>query len=227
MKQPFMVCPGVYQIGGSGMTHSQDCDIYLVDGDGELAVIDAGAGRSVDMIVGNIKKVGCDPSNVKYVIATHGHIDHVGGLNDLGSDLHAQLVAHELELPAVQDGRPELTAASLYGVKYSPVNVDVVLKGQETGLQVGSRTLFCLHTPGHTPGGISIYGDFNGQRVLFGQDIHGPFHKSWGSNMDAWRSSMQKLLDLKADILCEGHFGIYSPNWAVEEYIKGYLKSSY
>lgn len=227
MKQPYMVCPGVYQIGGSEITHPSDCDVYLVDGRGELAVIDAGAGQSVGDLIGNIRKVGFAPSDVKYVIATHGHIDHVGGLNDLGADLHAKLVAHELELPAIQDGRTELTAATLYGVHYNRVIVDVVLKGQENHLMVGDLMLNWLHTPGHTPGGISIYGEFDGQRVLFGQDIHGPFHKSWGSNMDAWRSSMQRLLDLKADILCEGHFGVYSPNWAVEEYIKGYFKSGY
>lgn len=224
MREPLMVCTGVYQIGGSDLTHPSDCDIYLVDGDDELAVIDAGAGQSIDRIIENIEKIGLEPARVKYVIATHGHIDHIGGLKDLCLRLGAQSVAHEKELPAVQEGWPELTAADYYGVKYKPVMVDIVLKGSENKLAVGRWMLYCLHTPGHTPGGISIYGDFEGQRVLFGQDIHGPFSKAWGSNLDDWRKSMQKLLDLKADILCEGHFGIYSPNEEVEEYIKGFLR---
>ncbi|NLN88481.1 MAG: Zn-dependent hydrolase, partial [Syntrophomonadaceae bacterium] len=63
-----------------------------------------------------------------------------------------------------------------------------------------------------------------GQRVLFGQDIHGPFNEEWGSDMQQWRKSMQTLLDLEADILCEGHFGVYQPAKAVKKYIEGYLQ---
>ena len=84
--------------------------------------------------------------------------------------------------------------------------------------------LICLHTPGHTRGGISVYVDIGDVRVLFGQDIHGPFNKEWGSDMNQWRNSMQTLLNLEADILCEGHFGIYQPASAVRNYIEGYLK---
>jgi glyoxylase-like metal-dependent hydrolase (beta-lactamase superfamily II) len=65
--------------------------------------------------------------------------------------------------------------------------------------------------------------DRQGVRILFGQDIHGPFTKEFKSDISQWRSSMHKLLDLKADILCEGHFGIYKPKARVESYIKGYL----
>ena len=80
-----------------------------------------------------------------------------------------------------------------------------------------------IATPGHTPGSVAAYLDFAGTRVLFGQDIHGPFHPDFGSDIGAWRASMAKLLELDADILCEGHFGIYSPSDAVRAYILGYL----
>ncbi|MDD4775261.1 MAG: Zn-dependent hydrolase, partial [Syntrophomonas sp.] len=70
---------------------------------------------------------------------------------------------------------------------------------------------------------ISVWIDIEGRRVLFGQDIHGPFNKGWGSDLKQWRVSMQALLDLDADILCEGHFGIIQPAPAVRRYIEGYL----
>jgi len=89
---------------------------------------------------------------------------------------------------------------------------------------VGTMTLHCPLTPGHTPGGISPYLDLKGTRILFGQDIHGPFDPSWGSDMDQWRDSMKKLLALKADILCEGHFGVYQPASQVQNNIEYYLK---
>ncbi len=66
---------------------------------------------------------------------------------------------------------------------------------------------------GHTPGSIALTVDSDGQKILFGQDIHGPFNEAWGSDLEQWKHSMQVLLDLQAVILCEGHFGIYSPPW--------------
>ncbi len=126
-------------------------------------------------------------------------------------------------MPAIQEGLPHLTAASWYGVDYQKVVVDRVLKGRQEKVMAGNMELVCLHTPGHTAGGISVYVDIGGLRILFGQDIHGPFNKEWGSDMKQWRNSMQVLLDLEADILCEGHFGIYQPAQAVRKYIEGYL----
>lgn len=104
------------------------------------------------------------------------------------------------------------------------MTVDIVLRGEEEALALGWLKLTCLHTPGHTPGGISPYVDIGGKRVLFGQDIHGPFHPAWGSDLAAWEKSMQKLLALQPDILCEGHFGVYQPYEAVRRYIKGCLE---
>ncbi len=66
--------------------------------------------------------------------------------------------------------------------------------------------------------------DIKGNRVLFGQDIHGPYIPSWGANLAQAKSSLENLEALEADILCEGHFGIYKPKDKVKEYIQGYLK---
>jgi hypothetical protein len=68
-----------------------------------------------------------------------------------------------------------------------------------------------------------VYVDISDRRILFAQDVHGPFHDSFGSDIEKWRKSMNKLLVLKADILCEGHFGIFRPHEKVKEFIEGYL----
>lgn len=223
MKRFLEVFPGIYQVGGAELSSPDDCCIYLLDGGGESVLIDCGVGRSTRQILENIAASGVDAEAIKYIIATHGHIDHIGGLHFFKSSLQARVIAHELELPAIAEGRPNLTAAQWYGVDYQPVEVDRVLTATETTLKIGSLELHCLHTPGHTPGGISVYLDKEGQRILFGQDIHGPFNPAWGSDMDSWRKSMHRLLDLQADILCEGHFGIYKPALAVKKYIDKYL----
>jgi len=224
MANYLQITPNVYQVGGSGYSGGNDCCVYLLDGVGSWALIDTGVGDSARIIGQNIMALMPDKNQLQYIIATHGHIDHIGGLAYLLKMFpQAKLVAHRLELPAIEEGLPNLTAADWYGVKYDGVKVDTILDGKNTSINVGETHLNCLYTPGHTPGGISPYLDQAEERILFGQDIHGPFNKSWGSNMDQWQNSMQKLLDLKADILCEGHFGTIRSNPEITEFIQGFL----
>ncbi|MCL2766296.1 MAG: MBL fold metallo-hydrolase, partial [Peptococcaceae bacterium] len=124
------------------------------------------------------------------------------------------------------EGHDHLTAADWYGINYPGIPVDMVLEKNNHVLDIGQMKINCLYTPGHTPGGISPYLDWQGERILFGQDIHGPFNQRWGSNMSHWRDSMEALISLKADILCEGHFGIVRSKQAVKKFIEGYLKSN-
>ena len=136
----------------------------------------------------------------------------------------SKIVMHELDARAVVEGDNRMTAAFYYNIDFKPLPVDITLSGEEDRLFVCDHDVVCLHTPGHTPGSMSLYVDLDGQRILFGQDIHGPFLKDFGSDMKAWTKSMNRLLALNADILCEGHFGVYQPNEKVTEYIERYLE---
>ena len=220
MNEPFCVWKDVYQVGGAALSHQADCSVYLVDC-GDLVLIDAGAGLSVRRLVANIESLGFDMNRLKVIIATHAHIDHVGSLWQLREKFGAQVIAHVLDAEAIETGAG--VGAEFYGLSYRPCPVDAKLKGPEDTLKYGPHELKALHIPGHTPGSLAVYVDM-GKRVLFGQDVHGPYFPPGADPLQA-KTSLRKLLDLQAGILCEGHFGIFQPKDAVRKYIKGYLLS--
>lgn len=223
MSRALTVCDGVYAVGGPDLSGPEDAYVYLVDAKSSLVLIDAGVGYANSRIEDNIRSLGLEPAEVWHIIATHCHIDHIGGLCGWRDRYGCKIIAHELDRAGIEGENKELTAASMYGVDYKPVAVDVILKGEENQMLLGETDFHFLHTPGHTPGSISVYVDTPEGRVLFGQDIHGPFSPAWGSDMKDWQRSMRKLIDLKADILCEGHAGIYKGE-KIRKYIEGYLK---
>jgi len=189
-------------VGSAEISHPDDCCIYLLDA-GDLVLVDSGAGQSFNKLVANIESLGFNIRRLKAILVTHAHIDHIGSLHQFRGEFGAQIIAHEFDAGAIESG---------IGVK-------------------------AVHIPGHTPGSIAAYVDINGKRILFGQDIHGPYHPQWGGDIHGpyhpqWggdpvraKQSLQKLVDLRADILCEGHFGIYQPGTAVTSYIGSYIDS--
>ncbi|OGP68303.1 MAG: hypothetical protein A2W27_11285 [Deltaproteobacteria bacterium RBG_16_44_11] len=218
------IISGIYLIGDPKITLPEDAAVYLIDFAGVLVLIDAGAGRSFNQLVSNIELLGLNPSKVSQLILTHSHTDHIGSAPLFRKQYGTKILIHELDANAMETGDSIRTAANWYDTTFPPTPIDQKLKGAYGILKFGQEELHWIHTPGHTPGSISLYLDRRGKRILFGQDIHGPFHKSFGSDIEAWKKSMQALLDLHADILCEGHFGIYQPKDRVREYIEKYLE---
>ena len=214
---------GIYLIGSSDLTDSRDCCVYLLNL-GDLVLIDTGAGLSVSSIIANIDKLGFTSAPLTTIVLTHCHIDHVGGAAALQQKYGARIIMHQADAVPLENGDQRMTAAYWYGVKFQPLPIDVTFNGPRHTVTVGQHELVLLHTPGHTPGSISAYIDKSGKRVLFGQDIHGPFLAEFGANMRDWTNSMKQLLALNADILCEGHFGIYKSNKKLTEYIESYLE---
>lgn len=223
MSNTITICDGVFAVGGSDLSRSEDAYVYLVDAKSSLVLIDAGVGYGNNKIEKNIKSLGLEPARVWHVIATHCHIDHIGGLHLWKDEYGSKIIAHQLDRAGIEGEKKELTAASMYGVDYKPVKLDTVLTGEYNQMKLGEIEFYFLHIPGHTPGSIAVYIDTPEGRILFGQDIHGPFSPSWGSDVKEWRRSMNKLLTLKADVLCEGHAGIYRGE-EIKRYIEGYLR---
>jgi glyoxylase-like metal-dependent hydrolase (beta-lactamase superfamily II) len=221
--EPYEIINDIFIIGGPDITDSRDGCVYLLNL-GELILIDTGAGWSVDKIINNIKKSGIDCKTISKILLTHCHIDHIGGVPEIKKRFGSKIYIHKLDAPPLETGDPILTAADWYQTKFPPTAVDVKFSSPEEILEIADQKLICLHTPGHTPGSICIYLDKYGKRVLFAQDLNGPLIEEFGSNLGDWDRSTQKLLSIDADILCEGHFGIYKTKKDVRNYILSYRR---
>jgi len=221
--KPHEIIKDIFIVGGPDMTDGRDGCVYLLNL-GELVLTDSGAGWGVDKILSNIEGLSFDCKQLSRIILTHCHIDHIGGAPEIRKRFGAKIYIHKLDAPPLENGDPALTAATWYQTEFFPTPVDVKLDGREQILEIGGEKIVCLNTPGHTRGSISVYFDRDGKRVLFAQDLHGPLLQEFGSSLTDWDRSTRKLLDLNADILCEGHFGIYKTKKEVRDYILSYRK---
>ncbi len=219
---------GVHLVAGGGLTDPADCLCYLIAAGDRSVLIDAGCGGSEDRIFRNIQAAGLEPDQVATIVLTHGHVDHIGGAKQLRDQLGAKLLAHTNDAAAIQTGDSRLTGASWYGTHLPQLTLDVVVDGDQYDLpldEAGGEVLIIIHTPGHTPGSLSAWLDRDGRRVLFGQDIHGPFMADFDSDVDQWAASMHRLLDLRADVLAEGHFGVFQGADEVADFINQHLRA--
>ena len=217
------VCDGVYRVGGGDLTQPGDCLIYAVDL-GDLVLVDCGVGPGWSGIQRHMRAAGLDPSELNTLVLTHAHVDHIGSVRAVKADTGCRVVAHDLDAAAIESGDAALTAANWYGVTLPEVSVDRRISGDGETLEFAQGSVELIHTPGHTPGSMVALVEIEGLRVLFGQDIHGPFDPAFRSDVAAWRRSMEVLIALRADVLCEGHYGVYEGQSAVKNFIESQLR---
>lgn len=222
--KPIRITQHIYKVGGSTLSDIRDGAVYLIDL-GALILVDSGAGIGFAKIVRNIASLGFSPDRISTVILTHCHMDHVGGAAQFRFHFGSDIVMHALDAEIVEQGDQYMSAAFCFNISLVPFLVDVKLSGDEEILRFGSSTINCLHTPGHTAGSISVYLDIDEKRVLFCQDIGAPLLEEFKCDPIAWRNSTDKLMALEADILCEGHAGVYRPKARVRAYIEHSIKS--
>ncbi|MHC5036366.1 MAG: MBL fold metallo-hydrolase [Planctomycetota bacterium] len=213
----------IHQVGGPGMTEGGDAAVYLLHLGGEAALVDAGCGPTVPDLLRNARECGVEPENLSLLLLTHCHFDHTGGAARLRKMLGCKTVAHEEEAPFLEAGDDTVSAAIWYGSHLTPFPVDVKLTGDRQDFPLGGRTIHAVHIPGHSPGSVAYWLESDGAKVLFGQDVHGPLDASLRSDEEAYRRSLGTLISLEADILCEGHYGVFRGKREVREFIRSFL----
>ena len=213
----------LWQVGGEGLTAPGDAAIYLIRFGDQAALIDAGCGGAHARLTANIDGCLGSDARLSHLLLTHCHFDHCGGAEAIRQTYGCQIVAHAQDAVFLEAGDSVATAASWYGAQLDPLRVDVKLHQQETRIAIGIGALTARHWPGHSPGSVIYYSKVDDRLVLFGQDVHGPIHPSLRSDAHQYQESLKQMLELNADLLLEGHFGIIEGKAAVRRFIGSYL----
>jgi hydroxyacylglutathione hydrolase len=185
--------PNIYQtVVAKGLVET-NCYIAACPETKEAAVIDPGAfsPKEVQTILDIIWQHGL---SVKYIINTHGHIDHIAGNQALLKETGAKLCIHADDADMLTSVR--LNGSELFGMDLVSPPPDRLLSDGDV-IMLGRLEMKVLHTPGHTPGGISLLIDgtlFSGDTLFAGSvgrtDLPG------GSETEIIRSIKSKLLIL-------------------------------
>ena len=217
------IVENLWQVGGPGYTSGEDAAIYLIRFGPRAALVDAGCGRAHDRLTENFAKVLPGEVKIDFLFLTHCHYDHTGGAEAVRKQYGCRIVAHALDAVYLEKGDSRVTAATWYGARMTPLAVDCRITGPEEAFPVGNGEITAYHCPGHSPGSVVYVTEMDSRRVLFGQDVHGPLDASFLSNRDDYARSLGFMAELKADILCEGHFGVIQGQQAVRSFILSHL----
>lgn len=182
---------------------------YLVHSVNSSQAILFDAGEDTEIILNKIDQLKLD---LKYLVNTHGHSDHIAGNNKILQNTDAQLLIHQDEVEYLSD--PTLNLSGFLGINlYSPPP-DRLLKDGDI-ITIDSLSFCVVHTPGHTPGHISLVSNeyaFVGDVIFQGSIGRTDFPKA--SSQQLIESIRNKIYQLPDNtILYPGH----GPNTSVGE----------
>ena len=212
----------IYLVGSGSMgfdlTDPYDCHVYLLDGGGELALVDVGAGMGAERILENVRRDGFEPDRIRHLILTHAHGDHAGGAARMRRLVGEPAVYLSKAvagcLRAGDERAASIEVAKQAGIypsdyRYEACDVDVELRDGET-IAVGELAVTVLDTPGHSDGHVSLLVDAAGQRTLFAGDaifFGGKIlmQATHDCRLDEEIRSLRRLREVAVDALLPGH----------------------
>jgi hydroxyacylglutathione hydrolase len=141
-----------------------------------------------DMLISEAKSYGLN--KIKYIVNTHSHVDHIMGNAEMVKKTKAKIIIHEEDSGHLVRVPPDLL--EMFSATPSPPAEILVKEGDV--IQVGEVKLKVIHTPGHSPGGMSLYMDgmvFTGDTLFVGSVGRTDFP---GSSWDQLETSIRKKL---------------------------------
>ncbi|MCR9252153.1 MAG: MBL fold metallo-hydrolase [bacterium] len=218
---------------------------FLIKGKNKHILVDTGVPNSQSRIIAQVKAHGIDINDISLIVVTHAHIDHFGSAFRLKQLLDAPILAHELDTDSYLKGMADVSTMKLNkpqwwlfrqmikNEKAPPFTPDIIMKGdEEYDLKQWGIDGKIIHTPGHTPGSLSIVleneeviimdmmasGIMLGGIMFHNRVKHPPFH----DDLSQLKLSFERVLKEKGDRYYLGH-GKAVDRSQVMKYYKKYL----
>ncbi|MCW8825247.1 MAG: MBL fold metallo-hydrolase [Gammaproteobacteria bacterium] len=205
---------------------------YMIESDGEVALIDTGTAHTVPFILELLDSKSIDREQVKYIIPTHVHLDHAGGSGQLMAQLpNANLVVHPFgSRHMIDPTKLQAGATAVYGEEAFKRSFDSLLPIDESRviemeegmtLALNGRTLHLIDTPGHARHHLSVWDERS--KGLFTGDVYGNGYPELTSSAGrylfpvtspvqldppVWHQSIDKLLSYKPERIFLTHYGM-------------------
>lgn len=219
---------------------------FLIKGTQKHILVDTGIPNSKGRILKQLNLQGIDPKDIGLIIVTHAHIDHFGSVAQLKRYLQVPVLVHRLDNPYYNSGKAAIATMKPNKPQWwifkqlvknqttEPFEADIVLESSEDySLRAWGIDGKVIHTPGHTPGSLSVVLD-NGEVIIMDMMASGillggvmwhsrikqpPFH----DDLKALKTSFEKVLSEKGERYYLGHGGPVD-RIQLKAYYQKYLK---
>ena len=199
-----------------------NCNSFLIGGDMPV-IVDPGHQHLVKNLIKLMEKDDNRFEDVRLIIATHGHPDHLEAIQTFARG-GVQVAIHEEEWKFLQEIGGQFYRAM--GMEMPELKVSFFLKEGE--LKLGSKTFRVIHTPGHSPGSISLY--WPEKKALFTGDVVFPMGVGRtdfpGGDGMLLRDSIERLSRLDAEWLLAGHGEVIKGKKNIQRNF-AYIRSNY
>lgn len=164
--KPFKIWGNLYFVG------TEPASTHIIDTGAGLIMFDSGYQHSLYLVIHNMHFLGLNPLDLKYIVHTHGHIDHFGATKALVELTGAKTVLGKADREYA-NGKLDLSYAKELDMEFNETfEPDILLEDKDT-LSLGNTSITALATPGHTPGAMSYFFDvINGEKT-YRAGLHG------------------------------------------------------
>ena len=205
MAKPFQIAGNLYYTGNLRV-----CTHLIDTGDG-LILIDTGHPHTAFMLFHSIWSLGFNPCDVKYIIFSHGHMDHIGGANPFTELYGAKTFLGEPDVCDLESNGPFPAKPG-----FVPVSIDTALHDGDA-VELGNTKIQFVSVPGHSPGSMAMFWDVHDKENIYRAGAFGgigfltlseqalaEMNQPLSLQTD-FRESLMKVKDMPVDIFVGNH----------------------
>ena len=208
--EPFRIFGNLYFVG------TEPASTHIIDTGKGLIMLDSGYQQSLYLVIHNMHLLGLDPMNLKYIVMTHGHIDHMGATKALVELTGAKTFIGEKDRESA-NGTLDLSYAKELDMEYTETFEPDVLINDGNTIELGNTQIYAVATPGHTAGAMSYFFDVTDGEKIFRAGLHGGMGINTLSRefldkynlpytlRDDFKNSMLRLNEENVDIFLGNH----------------------